>query len=326
MSFNPEEFDAFDDSPTFGSIKSEEDECVLLSDAVDEYLNDCLDPTPKMIIETGLPELDEIIGGMVGGEYTVIAGRPGSGKTSLMWQILMHVAGVQKKPTLFFSLEMKKELLVARMIAGEYGVSVARQLKKEFYPGELERMKQLRDLVRGRQIYIFDSVGISARKMREKVEHMIESKGIQFVAIDYLGLLDGDAPGNRTEEVRKVSREIKKMVSHAKIPALVLSQLSRKCEEREDKRPVMSDIRDSGDVEQDAAGIIFVYRDEVYNPNTRDKGIAELLVRKSRYGAANETARMGWDGPRMRFVSNPPAPIPFDEPYKRPGLAEVFRK
>jgi replicative DNA helicase len=177
-------------------------------------------------------------------------------------------------------------------------------------------------------LYVEDMNGITFNEIYEQAAAMVSELGIGLIVIDYIGLVEGEQGKSRQEEIAKISRGIKKLVRDLKVPAIIVAQLNRDCESRVDKRPMMNDLRDSGQIEMDAASILMVYRDDYYNPNSQDRGFAEILVRKNRYGATG-TVRLGWNGPKMQFFSIPEAPCPFGaygHPFTPPrkSISDVF--
>ncbi len=264
-----------------------------------------LDEKPEFI-RTGFQEIDEVIGGFVKGEYSVVAGATGSGKSSFALQVGSHVADAQKIPTLVLSFEMTGEMIVTRHIASDLGIPVKRQITGDFTREEFDRIE-------AGMANVSENIAVVDRQLTiedasEEIRIAIEEDGIQFIIIDYLGLFEGDKGVGRVEEVSRISRGIKKLVLEHKIAALVVSQFSREVSKREDKRPTLSDLRDSGQIENDAAVAFLIYRDDYYNRDSREPGIAEINIAKNRYGEPQKIIKLGWNGPQMRFYSNPNIP------------------
>lgn len=250
---------------------------------------------------TGIPDLDGFTQGLKPGQMVVIAGRPAMGKTTLAMNIAADVAINQRKPVAVISLEMSKTQLMDRLVAAVGGIplpSIKSGVCASDYATELGVAGlKLRDA----PIAVSDVPVMTMPRIRSIVRRQKHRMGgMSLVVIDYLGLVEGDGNG-RTEDVTAMSRQIKLLAREMGCPVIVLSQLNRGCESRPDKRPVLSDLRESGAIEQDADIVMFVYRDEVYHPNTQDKGIGEILIRKNRDGEIG-TVPTAFQGDKSRFV------------------------
>jgi len=252
-------------------------------------------------LSTGIPDLDGSVQGMKPGQMIVVAGRPAMGKTTFAMNIAAEVAVEQRQPVLVISLEMSKEQLMDRLLAAVGGIPLP-GLKDgtctHEYSMELAAAAlKLRDApitVSDVPVMTMPRIRAIARRQKHRMG------GMALIVIDYLGLVEGDG-GNRVEDVTAMSRQIKLLAREIGCPVMVLSQLNRGCESRPDKRPVLSDLRESGAIEQDADIVMFVYRDEVYHPNTPDAGIGEILIRKNRDGKIG-TVRTAFQGDKSRFV------------------------
>ncbi|AVX13823.1 replicative DNA helicase [Stutzerimonas stutzeri] len=252
-------------------------------------------------LSTGIPDLDGSVQGMKSGQMIVVAGRPAMGKTTFAMNIAAEVAVEQRKPVLVISLEMSKEQLMDRLLAAVGGIPLP-GLKDgtctHEYSMELAAAAlKLRDApitVSDVPVMTMPRIRAIARRQKHRMG------GMALIVIDYLGLVEGEG-GNRVEDVTAMSRQIKLLAREIGCPVMVLSQLNRGCESRPDKRPVLSDLRESGAIEQDADIVMFVYRDEVYHPNTPDAGIGEILIRKNRDGKVG-TVRTAFQGDKSRFV------------------------
>lgn len=237
-------------------------------------------------IPTGLTDLDKLLGGLQRSDMVVMAGRPGMGKTSLAMQIAKIAAKKQGKRTLFFSLEMGKEQLAQRVIASEAGIDVPRiragNIRDEEWPIFFEAQKALSTW----PIAVDDAAILTPTSLRSKAIRHHAEHGLDLIIIDYLQLMRGDGKyqGNRVQEVSDISRACKMVARELNVPLLALSSLSRACESRADKRPMLSDLRESGSIEADSDVVIFLYRDEVYNPDTEFPNVAEVIVSKHRSG------------------------------------------
>ncbi|MGD8512456.1 MAG: replicative DNA helicase [Deltaproteobacteria bacterium] len=238
-------------------------------------------------VPTGFRGLDEKTSGFQPGDLIVIAGRPSMGKTALALNIARNASLETGEPAAVFSLEMSKEQLSLRMLSAEARIDSSRMRGGFLSESDLARINRAAGALYDIPIYIDDSPAISALEIRAKARRMKMDKGVGLVVIDYLQLMRGRASAERRElEISEISRSLKALAKELNIPVVALSQLNRKVEDRTNKRPVLSDLRESGAIEQDADVILFIYRDEVYhkeedNPN---KGIAELILAKQRNG------------------------------------------
>jgi len=255
-------------------------------------------------IRTGLRDLDRMMSGLVDGNLVIIAGRPSSGKSSLAMQIAEHIA--QEDPVLVFSLEMSCRELATRGL--RYHESVV---------GRSEAVRHLSNL----QLFINDRGGLSINHIRSQCRKMQHQHGLSLVVVDYLQLMIGEGD-NRNQEIGFLSRGLKGIAKEFDVPVIALSQLSRKCEERMDKRPLMSDLRDSGEIEQDADAILFVYREDMYQQGTDLTGIAEIICRKNRNGGVGDI-QCRWDGTVTRFLDFDGAKITRPQNSK---VKDIFQK
>lgn len=235
-------------------------------------------------IPTGLTDLDLKMGGLQRSDMIVLAGRPGMGKTSLALNIALQAAQRHQKRIAIFSLEMSKVQLAQRLVASLSGIDSQRlrlgNIKDTEWPAYLEATNLLSKL----PIFLDDTPAISAFELRARSRRLYAEHGIDLLIVDYIQLMRGEKQENRQQEVSYISRSLKALARELNIPVLALSQLSRKCEERQNKRPIPSDLRDSGSIEQDADSVIFLYRDEVYNKETEFPDIAEIILNKQRLG------------------------------------------
>jgi replicative DNA helicase len=251
---------------------------------------------------TGLAGLDKILLGFQPGTLNILGARPAMGKSALALGIAVHVARNSGKPVLFFSLEMGSAELVQRILASEAGVDSAVLRSGRPTPNDWTKIGH----AVGRldvPLIIDDSPGTSVGAIRAKARRTLSRQGdLSLIVIDYLQLMGGDGrPENRQLEVSEISRKLKLLAREFKIPILALSQLSRGLEARTDKRPTLSDLRESGALEQDADVVMFLYRDEVYNPDNKDElGAAELSISKHRAGPLGKV-RLAWLGAYTRF-------------------------
>jgi replicative DNA helicase len=239
-------------------------------------------------LSTGLVDLDRMTAGLQPGELIIVAGRPSMGKTTLVMNMAEHVALEEKKAVAVFSMEMSGPQLAMRMI-GSVGRVDQHQLrtgtfKEDDWPRLVDAVGKLNEA----QIYIDDTAGLNVLEVRSRARRLHrQCGGLSMVVIDYLQLMSGTGHGreeNRATEIAEISRSLKSLAKELKVPVVALSQLNRSVDARQDKRPMMSDLRESGAIEQDADVILFIYRDEVYNPTPENAGVAELIVAKQRNG------------------------------------------
>ena len=236
-------------------------------------------------VSTGLVDLDARTGGLQDGDLVIIAGRPSMGKTSLAMGVAIHAATNLGEPVAVFSLEMSAKQLTTRAIANVARVEFNRLRDGKLEEGDWERVMTATGRLGEAPLFIDDSAGLTVEKIRARSRRIKKKHGLGLIVIDYLQLMSSSTAGeNRQAEVSEISRGLKSLARELHVPCVTLAQLNRKCEERGDKRPLMSDLRDSGAIEQDADLILFVYRDEIYNPQTMDKGMAEIIIGKQRNG------------------------------------------
>ena len=236
-------------------------------------------------IPTGLADLDKLLGGLQRSDMVVMAGRPGMGKTSLGLSIALQSARQWQKRVAVFSLEMSDEQLVQRLVSAETGIDSQRLRLGNIKADEWPTFYQAIRLLSETSIFIDDTPAISALELRSKARRLHAEHGLDMIIVDYLQLMSGGTRNeNRQQEISFISRSIKGLARELNIPILALSQLSRQVESRADKRPMLSDLRESGSIEQDADVVLFIYRDEVYNPDTELPNIAEIIVSKHRSG------------------------------------------
>ncbi len=250
-------------------------------------------------IPSGFSELDAKIGGLSRSDLILIAARPGIGKTSLALNIASHVALKEKKGVAIFSLEMSGEQLVSRMISSLALVDSSRLRTGDIRPDEWTRLAEAVSILGDSPMKIDDNAGITVQEIKAKLRR---EKDIGLVIIDYLQLMrSGSRSENRVQEVAEISRSLKIMARELDIPVVALSQLNRASESRKDKKPMLSDLRESGSIEQDADIVIFLYRDED-NPDLEARNIVNCSVAKNRHGATG-TIDFLWSGQYTRFTS-----------------------
>jgi replicative DNA helicase len=239
--------------------------------------------TPGVVTE--FYDLDAMTGGLQRSDLIILAGRPSMGKTAFGLSIAANIAKKHNLPVAIFSLEMSKEQLAIRLLASEAQIDSNRLRTGHFSQAEYEPLTIALGNLSSIPIFIDDSANLTVMQMRSQVRKLqSEHKGqLGLVLIDYLQLMEG-ASDNRVQELSKITRSLKGLAREIHAPVIALSQLSRAVESRTNKRPMMSDLRESGSIEQDADLIMMIYRDEYYNPDSPDQGIAELLITKHRNG------------------------------------------
>ena len=277
----------------------------LLTQVVEriEFLYNRDNPSDVTGIATGFTDLDRMTSGLQEGDLIVIAGRPSMGKTSLALNIAEHVALVLKMPVAIFSMEMGATQLAMRLMG-----SVGRLDQQKIRTGRLtnddwERLSGALGKLNDAPIHIDETPAMNALEVRARARRLARQYGgkLGAIVVDYLQLMEAVSDGeNRATEISEISRSMKALAKELKVPVLALSQLNRSLEQRPNKRPVMSDLRESGAIEQDADLILFIYRDEVYNEDTQEKGVAEIIIGKQRNGPIG-VVRLAFLGENTRF-------------------------
>lgn len=237
-------------------------------------------------IESGFTDLDKMTAGFQKNDLIIVAARPSVGKTAFALNVAQNV-GVRGKETIaIFSLEMSAPQLVQRMICAEAQIDASRMRTGRFEGDDWERMAMAVGLLSEADIHIDDTPGITVNEIRAKCRRLNKEKGLAMIVIDYLQLIQGSGRrgANRQEEVSQISRTLKQMARELEVPVIALSQLSRGVEQRQDKRPMMSDLRESGAIEQDADIVAFLYRDDYYDKESEKKNIIEVIIAKQRNG------------------------------------------
>ena len=250
---------------------------------------------------TGLTDFDDMTGGLQNGDLVIVAGRPSMGKTSFAMNLVEHICIRDKKPTAVFSMEMPGEQLAVRMIS-----SLGRVDQKRLRTGQLEesdwpRVTSSVAIMSEAPLFIDATPALSPAELRARCRRLQREHGLGLIVVDYLQLMQ--VPGtseNRTNEISEISRGLKGLAKEMDVPVIALSQLNRSLEQRPNKRPMMSDLRESGGIEQDADVIVFIYRDEVYNKESDEKGVAEVIIGKQRNGPIG-TCKTAFLGQYTRF-------------------------
>ncbi|MDQ7029166.1 MAG: replicative DNA helicase [Ardenticatenia bacterium] len=236
-------------------------------------------------LPTGFVDLDRLLGGLQKGDLIILAARPSVGKTAFALAITEHAAIQQQARVAFFSLEMSAEQVAMRLVAAQTGISPQKLRTGPISEEDLARIGQAVDILSGTRIFVDETPALSPLEVRTKARRVASEHGLDLVIVDYLQLMrSGARSENRVQEISYISRSLKGLARELHVPVLAISQLSRQVEMRQDKRPLLSDLRESGSIEQDADVVMFIYRDEVYNKQTERPNIAEIIVAKHRNG------------------------------------------
>jgi len=254
-------------------------------------------------IPTGFTDLDYKTAGLQNSDLILVAARPAMGKTSFALNIAQHAAIHSNIPVAIFSLEMSKEQLVSRILCSEVMIDSHKMKIGKLEDDDWQKMARALGPLSEAPIYIDDTPGLSVMDIRAKCRRLKLEKGLGLVVIDYLQLMQGRGKSeNRQQEISEISRSLKILAKEINIPVITLSQLSRAPEARADHRPMLSDLRESGAIEQDADLVMFLYRDDYYNPDTEKKNIAEVIIAKHRSGSTG-TVELRWFGEYTKFVN-----------------------
>ncbi len=252
-------------------------------------------------LATGFRDLDMRTAGLQKSDFIVIAGRPSMGKSALATCITEHVGVVEKKPVAFFSLEMSKEQLVQRMLCSHARVDAHKVRTGFLSQADWPKLVNAAGKLSEAPIYIDDSPGITVMELRAKARRLKSQFDVKLIVLDYLQLMQGPARSeNRQQEISEISRSLKALARELSVPLIAISQLSRAVEQRSDHRPQLSDLRESGAIEQDADLVLLLLREEYYNPTEENKGVAELIIAKQRNGPIG-SLNMTFISEYMRF-------------------------
>ena len=263
-------------------------------------------------VSTGFKDLDNLTSGLQDADLVVIAGRPSMGKTSLAMNLAENAAVGSKLPVAVFSMEMPGQQLAMRMLSSLGRINAHRVRTGQLTQDDWPRLTSAMGLLDEAPIFVDDTPALTPSELRSRVRRLTREHGkLGLVIVDYLQLMQtGESSENRAVEVANITRALKVIAKEARVPVAVLSQLNRGLEQRPNKRPIMSDLRESGAIEQDADLILFIYRDEVYNEDSPEKGTAEIIVAKQRNGPTG-TVRLTFLGEYTRFENYSP---PFEAP------------
>ncbi len=252
-------------------------------------------------LPTGLNRFDDRTTGLHAGDLVILAARPAMGKTSLAMNWVEHAAMIKKVPAAVFSMEMPALQLAQRLISSHGRINQESLRKGQLSPEEWGRINSAATTLRESVIIIDDTPALSPTELRARARRMKREHDIGLIMVDYLQLMQvPNSRENRTNEIAEISRSMKALAKELELPIIALSQLNRSVEQRDNKRPRMSDLRESGGIEQDADLIVFIYRDEYYNPDSIDKGVAEVIIAKQRNGPTG-TVRAAFIGQYTRF-------------------------
>ena len=254
-------------------------------------------------IPSGFYDLDDMLFGFQKSDLLILAARPAMGKTSLALNFLLE-AGNKGHKAAFFSLEMPKEQLAMRLLSINSGIDLFKIMRGRLLDEELSEVVKHASALRELPIYIDDTAAITVNGLASRARRLASEHGLDLIMVDYLQLMRGSTPTNsREQEISEISRSMKALAKELQVPVIALSQLNRALEARRDRRPMLSDLRESGAIEQDADIVIFIYRDEVYNKDdTKEPGVAEIIVAKHRNGGIG-TVKLGFEGEKTRFYN-----------------------
>ena len=252
-------------------------------------------------VPTGFSRLDSILGGLQKGNLVLVAARPAMGKTSFALNLAQHAAQKKKEPVAIFSLEMSKEEITNRLWSAETMVDVGKVQNATLSDREWEQLAEGMEILAKEPIYIDDSGGSTVSEMRTKCRRLKREKGLGLIIIDHLQLMRTQRRNeNRQQEIAEISRTLKILAKDLNVPIVLLSQLNRASETRAGNKPVLSDLRESGAIEQDADVVMLLYREDYYNKDTERPGIAECIIAKHRNGATG-TVELKWQAEFTRF-------------------------
>lgn len=279
----------------------------LLTEAVDRIDHLYRSDSALIGISTGYHDLDEMTSGLQASDLIIIAGRPSMGKTAFAMNIVEHAAVHEKRAVLVFSMEMSGSSLAMRLMSSLGRIDQHKVRTGKLEEHDWENLTEALGKLSEAPIFIDDTPALSPAEVRSRARRVAREHNLGMIVVDYLQLMQ--MPGyadNRTLEISSISRALKALAKELNVPVVALSQLNRGLEQRADKRPIMSDLRESGAIEQDADLIAFIYRDEVYHEDTRDKGVAEIIIAKQRNGPIGRV-RLTFRGQFTRFENFAPS-------------------
>lgn len=267
-----------------------------------EKMEDAMNSDSKVLgLSTGFVDLDYKTSGLHPSDLILLAARPSMGKTALALNIALNAAKKEKVATMIFSLEMSKDQLVSRLVSAEGRIDSQNMRTGSMTSNDLENFVEATGTISDIPIFIDDTPGITPMEVRAKCRRLKLEHNLGLIVIDYLQLMSGNGKNDsRQQEISEISRSLKAVAREMEAPVIALSQLSRACETRPNHRPILSDLRESGAIEQDADIVAFLYRDEYYNPESEKKGLAELIIAKQRNGPTG-TVELAWLGQFTAF-------------------------
>jgi replicative DNA helicase len=286
------------------------------SAAFDRYaeVHQAVDKEALLGLRTGFADLDHLLSGLQPGHLVIVAARPSMGKTSFALDVARHAAGIQRKNVAIFSLEMSKEELMDRVVAGYLGVEAWKLKKGQLTEADFQRVGQLMDGLKEHPLYIDDDSDTTLTNIRSKARRQQMEHGLDLLVIDYLQLIevtDRASGENRTQQVSHISRQLKNLARELQCPIIALSQLSRSVEQRNPPIPILSDLRESGSIEQDADSVLMFYRRGAYDEDCDQPNLTDVYIRKNRHGPTGRIDLM-FQPPKMSFTGVdrrfPPAP------------------
>ena len=279
-------------------------------------------------VPTGFHELDKMTSGLHGGELTIIAARPSMGKTAFSLNLASHMTLRAKKSVAYFSVEMGKESLMMRLLAGESKISMGELRNGRIQDASWPKLIQAAGAISDAKLFIDDTSGISPFEIRARCRRLKAQHQLDCIMIDYMQIMQlKQRVDSREREVSEISRSLKALAKELNVPVIALAQLNRSVEGRSDRRPMLSDLRESGSIEQDADVIMMLYRDDYYDKDDPDKqGNAEVIIGKQRNGPTG-TVKLKFDAKTNKFRDADPDSIsPLPPPQAPPPMPGQFGK
>lgn len=289
-------------------IGVKEDDIKDVMDKLEASINEkLLNPNQITGIPSGMASLDKQLLGFNKKDFVIIAARPSMGKTAFVTTIAKNIAVYAKVPTAFFSLEMSSEQLVTRVLSSHSGVGIKKINQGDLSDIEKAQVKQSIEAIKESPLYLYDQASLSITDFKSKVKEIVEQKGVKIVIVDYIQLMSGTGQKQRNEEISFISRGLKTVAKELDITVIGLAQLSRETEKRGDKSPQLSDLKESGSLEQDADAVIFLHRPEYYgilegSNGESMQGLAEIIFGKNRKGERGAKEKMSWIGETNTFM------------------------
>jgi len=273
-------------------------------------------------LSTGFPNLNKITHGLHAGNLIVLAGRPSMGKTLLAMNIAEHIAIVEKQPVIVFSLEMSNKELLERSLASIGRIDAEKMKTGQLSSTDLEKVTETVTKLSGAKLFIEDRSPLSVSEIRAKCRRIKREHGLGLIIVDYISLMSDEAE-NETLRIANISRGLKLLARNFNVPVIAISQLNRGVEQRTNKRPCMSDLRQSGAIEQDADLVLLIYRDEVYTPTAENKAAAEIIIAKNRNGTIG-SIMLSFDGRHCRFSDYTGTYLPNTKPTHTPKFNQFM--